>query len=116
MGCVFQSISSWAALRALQCLALEGLLDHQLEVTGCQGLGQKVPGAFLHRLHRLLHRRVGRHDDHRGLWRCLPGVAEHVEAAHPREPQIQEHDGRSLGGELLDRRAPLVTVVTAYPS
>ena len=90
-------------LRPLQFLALERFLDHQLEVTGRQGLGEKVPGAFLHRLDRLLHRRVGSHDDDRGLWRYLPGMSEHLEATHPREPQIQEHDGRSLGGELLDR-------------
>ena len=59
-------------------------LDHQQQVIGIDGLGEKVHRAFLHRRHRVLDAAVRGHHDDRQLGIELLGRAQHAEAVADR--------------------------------
>ena len=82
-------------------------LDHRAELVRPEWLGQVVEGAGAHAGGSGLRAVVtGQHDD-RGCRAGLPELPEHIDAAHPRQTDVEDHDVPSVvaRGESLEHRA-----------
>ena len=79
----------------------ERAADEEQEVVRVHRLLEEVVRAVLHRLHGLVYRAVGGHEDdgHIGVGR-LRG-AQHVEARAVRHPQVGEDEAEGLARERL---------------
>ncbi len=67
-----------------------------------KGLGQVVESSLLHGLDRRFHRAErGDHEDHLLRVPFLDG-AEHLESAHARKHQIEDHEGMTLSLQLTE--------------
>ena len=70
--------------------------DHQHEVIGIDGLGEKVERPFLHRGDGVLDAAVCRHHDDRQFRIQLFRRAQHAESIAFRQPQIRQHQRRPV--------------------
>ena len=66
-------------------------LQQQTQLFQVERLGDVIVGAVLHRLHRRLHGGVAGDDDDHGFRTAALDLAQHLQPAGPRQPQIQQH-------------------------
>ena len=87
-------------LRAVAVQIRAHLADQHL---GLEGLDEVVHGPFTHRPHRLLHRSVGGHEQHRQLGAPLLDLVQQLESVHARHLDVT-HDELGLAiGEHCER-------------
>ena len=77
-------------------------LDHQQQVIGIDGLGEKVHRAFFHRRHGILDAAIRGHHDNRQLRIDLLRRFQDAEAVADRQLEVGKHHGRTRLLELLD--------------
>ena len=82
-----------------QAAILERLVDHQLEPDRVDRLLDEVVGTQLHRLDGRLDRGVRRHDDDRHRQVAVADLADQVQTADSRQPQV----GQDQGERTLDQ-------------
>src|SRR5215208_2100798 len=67
-----------------------------------------IEGAFVHRLHSRLQRRLRRHQDYRTVWIALSRGCQYFDAGNVWHPNVGEHDVGRGAHEVLERLlAPL---------
>ena len=91
-----------------QPLALEPVLDDQVDLVELEGLGDVVVGAELHRLHRRLGGGDGGDDDHGRVGRQVPGGPEHLHAVHLWHAQVGDDGVEGVPPDRLDGGLPAV--------
>jgi hypothetical protein len=84
---------------ALQRLFLKGFAHDDVEVIGVKRLGDEIISAFFHRRHCAVDGTMGRNDHDGKSPPNTPQVAQHLDAAHLRHLQVQQHQSRLM---LLD--------------
>ena len=91
-----------------EVLALEGVLDDQVDFVELERLGDVVVGAELHRLHRGLGRGHRGHHDHRGVGRLFLSRAQDLEPVDLRHAKVGDDRVERIAADRLDRgRSPL---------
>ena len=83
--------------------ALQSLDDLVVE----ERLLDVVVRAVLHRLDRVIDRRVGRHHEHLGVRPRALRREQHVHAARAGQPHVGDHHVEALLAEQVDRRLPV---------
>ncbi len=79
------------ALGAHRVALLQGPFDFEQHVVELHRLEQVVVGPRAHGRHRVLHRAVGRQDNHRRLGQGLADVPQQLQPVHLRHTHVGEH-------------------------
>ena len=89
---------------ALRVVALDDLVEQDLQPLRIDGLREVVVGALLDRLDGGLDRALRRHQ-HDGDVRVVLGRSARSRSSPPmpRHHEIAQHDGRTVDGDLLER-------------
>src|SRR6185503_16546045 len=71
---------------------LGGAAEDRDELVVPEWLLDVIEGAFIHRLHRRLKRRLRRHENHRDIWVARASGGKNLDAADVRHPNVREND------------------------
>ena len=88
---------------AQRVLALDDLVEQDLEALRLDGLRQIVVRAFLDRLDGGLDRALRGEDDNRQPAPFILERTQQLESAHPRHDEVADDDGRTERGDTLKR-------------